>query len=210
MTMESRADLHVHSKYSNRPSEWFLRRVGAPESFTEPMDIYRRCKARGMDYVTISDHNRIEGALEIAHLPGTFISCEITTYFPEDGCKVHCLVTGVTERQFRDIDELRTSIYDFQRYLLDNDIIYSVAHPLFAVNDRLNVDHVEKLLLMFNRFEGVNGARDGVHHVVPLAVPRVRQALFRHPAAMGLCDAAAVPRRRPRDADAHRHRQPRA
>lgn len=158
--MGAKADLHVHTKYSNRPSEWFLRRVGAPESFTEPMDVYRRCKARGMSYVTISDHNRIEGALEIAHLPDTFISSEITTYFPEDGCKIHCLVTGVSEAQFRDIDEARANIYEFQRYLLDNDIIYSVAHPLYSVNDRLSVDHVEKLLLLFNRFEGINGARD--------------------------------------------------
>jgi len=158
--MDAKADLHVHTKYSNRPSEWFLRRVGAPESFTEPMDVYRRCKARGMSYVTVSDHNRIEGALEIAHLPDTFISSEITTYFPEDGCKIHCLVTGVTEAQFRDIDEARANIYEFQRYLLDNDIIYSVAHPLYSVNDRLTVEHVEKLLLLFNRFEGINGARD--------------------------------------------------
>src|SRR5690242_11007196 len=93
----SRADLHVHSKYSDRPSEWLLRRIGAPESFTEPLEVYRRARARGMAFVTISDHNRIEGALEIAHLPGTFLSNEVTTYFPEDGCKIHCLVSGITE-----------------------------------------------------------------------------------------------------------------
>ena len=91
----SKADLHVHSKYSNRPSEWFLRRIGAPESFTEPADVYNACKAAGMDYVTISDHNCICGAKEIAHLPGTFISSELTTYFPENGCKIHCLVSGM-------------------------------------------------------------------------------------------------------------------
>ena len=59
-----------------------------------------------MQFVTISDHNRIEGALAIAHLPGTFISSEITTYFPEDGCKIHCLVTGISEQQFHTIQEL--------------------------------------------------------------------------------------------------------
>ena len=32
----SKCDLHVHSKYSDRPSEWFLRRIGTPESFVEP------------------------------------------------------------------------------------------------------------------------------------------------------------------------------
>ena len=32
----SKADLHVHSKYSDRPSEWILRRLGAPECYTPP------------------------------------------------------------------------------------------------------------------------------------------------------------------------------
>ncbi len=157
---QTRVDLHVHSKYSDRPSEWILRRIGAPESFVDPLDIYRRAKERGMQFVTISDHNRIEGALDIAHLPDTFISSEITTYFPEDGCKIHCLVMGITERQFEIIQELRENIYEFRHYLLEEDIVYSVAHPLFRVNDELTVEHVEKLLVMFNRFEGINGTRD--------------------------------------------------
>ena len=72
----SRADLHVHSKYSDRPSEWFLRRIGSPESFVEPLALYNTCREHGMDYVTITDHNSINGALEIAHLPGTFLSSE--------------------------------------------------------------------------------------------------------------------------------------
>ena len=36
-----KVDLHVHSKYSNHPSEWFLQRLGASESYTEPEAIYR-------------------------------------------------------------------------------------------------------------------------------------------------------------------------
>lgn len=35
-----------------------------------------------------------------------------------------------------------------------------MAHQLFRVNDRLTVEQVEKLLVLFNRFEGINGARD--------------------------------------------------
>jgi len=156
----SRADLHVHSKYSDRPSEWFLRRLGAPECFVEAESLYQEMRNRGMDFVTISDHNSIRGALEIAHLPGTFISNEVTTYFPENGCKVHCLVLGITEAQFEIIQEIRENIYDLQKYLVDEDVIHSVAHPLYRVNSRLTTDQVEKLLLMFKRFELVNGTRD--------------------------------------------------
>ena len=158
--MRSKIDLHVHSKYSDRPSEWFLRRIGAPECFVEPQEIYDRACAHGMDFVTISDHNSIRGAMDIAHLPGTLISVEITTYFPEDGCKIHCLATGLNERQFEMIQELRSSIYDLQRYLVEQDIVHTIAHPLFRVNDRMAIDHVEKLLVLFKRFEIINGTRD--------------------------------------------------
>ena len=83
--MTRRCDLHVHSKRSDRPGEWYLERLGAPESFTEPLEVHRLARARGMDFVTVSDHDTIDGALEIAHLPGVFLSCEITAAFPEDG-----------------------------------------------------------------------------------------------------------------------------
>ncbi len=155
----SRVDLHVHSKFSDRPSEWFLRRIGAPESFVEPLDLYRSCRERGMDFVTVTDHNNIAGALEIAHLPGTFISVEVTTYFPENGCKIHCLVFGINEKVFHDIQEIRPSIYDLRAYLLQNQILHSIAHPLFRNNDRLTADDFEKLIVLFNRFEGLNGSR---------------------------------------------------
>lgn len=158
-TAVSKADLHVHSKYSNRPSEWFLRRIGAPESFMEPVEVYNACKAAGMDYVTISDHNCICGAREIAHLPGTFISSELTTYFPENGCKIHCLVTGITEKQFHEMQNLRENIYDLHHYMNENRVIHTIAHPLFRINDKLTIEQFEKLMVMFNRFEGINGSR---------------------------------------------------
>jgi glycosyltransferase involved in cell wall biosynthesis len=158
-TLRSRADLHVHSRYSDRPSEWFLRRIGSPESFVEPKVLYRTCRERGMDYVTITDHNNINGALEIADLPGTFLSSELTTYFPDNSCKIHCLVWGITEKNFRALDELRSNIYDLHYYLNQHHIIHAIAHPLFRVNDRLTLEQFEKLILMFKRFEALNGSR---------------------------------------------------
>ncbi|WP_372808872.1 glycosyltransferase [Pontiella sp.] len=155
----SKADLHVHSKFSNRPSEWFLRRIGAPESFMEPLAVYDACRAAGMDFVTISDHNCICGAKAIAHLPGTFISSELTTYFPENGCKIHCLVSGITEKQFHEMDNLRNNIYDLRHYMNENRVIHTIAHPLFSINDKLTLELFEKLIVMFNRFEGINGSR---------------------------------------------------
>lgn len=156
----ARADLHVHSKHSNRPTEWILRQVRAPESFTEPREIYRLSRERGMDFVTISDHDSITGALEIAHLPGTFLSCEVTAEFPENRCEVHVLVFGISEQQHRDIQELRKNLYELRDYLRDEEIACSVAHPLFRVNDRLTLRCFEKLIVLFNGFESLNGMHD--------------------------------------------------
>nr|MDP9122626.1 glycosyltransferase [Acidobacteriota bacterium] len=158
--MTAKADLHVHSKHSNRPSEWILRQFGAPESFTEPREIYRICRERGMDFVTISDHDSVNGALEIAHLPGVFLSSEVTVEFPEDGCEIHCLVTGVSEAQHRQIQELRKNVYELCEYLRQDGIVHSVAHPLYRVNDMLTLPQLEKLLVLFNRFEALNGIHD--------------------------------------------------
>jgi hypothetical protein len=133
-----------------------LQKIGCPESFTEPLDLYRIARNRGMSLVTITDHNRIEGALEIAHLPGTFISEEVTSYFPSDQCKVHVLVFSIDERQHEDIQKLRNNLYDLVEYLQLQNIIHALAHPLYSVNDRLTVEHFEKCLLLFKNFE-LNG-----------------------------------------------------
>jgi glycosyltransferase involved in cell wall biosynthesis len=155
----ARVDLHVHSKYSRRPTQWVLKKLGCPESFTEPLHLYRLARKRGMTHVTITDHNSIAGALEIAHLPDVFVSEEVTSYFPEDQCKVHVLVYNIDEAIHEDIQSVRENVFELVPYLQRKGICHVLAHPLYSVNDRLTIDHFEKLLLLFKNFE-LNGARD--------------------------------------------------
>ncbi len=155
----ARIDLHVHSRHSRRPTQWVLKKLGCPESFTEPLDLYRIARKRGMTHVTITDHNSISGALEIAHLPDTFVSEEVTSYFPQDKCKVHVLVYNIDEAVHEDIQTIRENVFDLAEYLQERKICHVLAHPLYSVNDRLTIEHFEKLLLLFKNFE-LNGARD--------------------------------------------------
>ena len=154
-----RADLHVHSSHSNKPTYWAMRKFNCPESYTSPQHLYRIARERGMDYVTITDHNSIAGALEISHLPGTFISSEITSHFPENGCKIHVVVLGISNPQFEEIMYLRKNVYDLVAYLQRQRIAHFLAHPLYAQNDKLTADQVEKSLLLFGCFEVKNGCR---------------------------------------------------
>lgn len=158
----AKADLHAHSKYSGHASEWFLKKLGAPESFTEPEEVFRLARERGMDFFTLTDHNSIDGAISLkAKYPRqAFTGLEATAYFPEDGCKLHLLVYGLVRNQFLEIDRLRTNVYKLRDYLKQERLPYSVAHATFAVNDRLRPEHLEKLILLFDVFEGINGSRD--------------------------------------------------
>jgi glycosyltransferase involved in cell wall biosynthesis len=156
-------DLHVHSKFSNHPSEWFLQKIGTRESYTETDFIYKSAKEQGMDYVTITDHNTIAGAIELhgKYPQDTFISVESTTYFPEDGCKIHILIYDITQAQFDQIEAVRDNIYRLRDYLKEQNLAHSVAHATYSINERLTVEHLEKLILLFDVFEGINGARLG-------------------------------------------------
>jgi glycosyltransferase involved in cell wall biosynthesis len=155
-----KADLHIHSRFSNRSADWLFRRFDFPDSYSEPAKLYALLRERGMDFVTLTDHNRIDGCLEIADLPGVFLSEEVTTYFPEDRCKIHVLVWGVTEAQHKAIGAARENIFDLQAYLAAENLAHAVAHPLYKINEKLNASHVERLLLLFRHFEGINGLRD--------------------------------------------------
>ncbi len=159
MTHACRADLHVHSLHSDAPSSRLLRRVGCPESFTSPQAVYEAARRRGMDLVTITDHNSISGALEIAHLPGTFLSTELSSSLPETGCRLHVVALGISERQFPDLLAAREDVYELVGLLRAESIVHFIAHPLFDFDGRLDGDTVEKLLLLFDVFEARNGAR---------------------------------------------------
>ena len=158
----SKCDLHIHSRHSARSEEWLFRRFDLPDSYSDPKELYRQLLDRGMNYVTITDHDTIAGCLEIADLPNTFISEQVTTYFPQDLCKVHILVWGITEAQHNDIVIVRANIFALQRYLQAGQIAHAVAHPLYSINGKLEASHLERLILLFKHFEGINGLRDAL------------------------------------------------
>jgi glycosyltransferase involved in cell wall biosynthesis len=155
----SRIDLQLHSRFSDRPTEWILRRLGMPQSYSEPETLYRKLAAAGMTFKTITDHNRLDGGKAIAHYPDVFLSEEVTTYFP-DGCKIHLLVWNLNETQHEEIQNLRPSIYELAGYLRQQKLPHGVAHPLVNINQLLTVEHFERLVLLFRNFEARNGNRE--------------------------------------------------
>lgn len=163
-----KVDLHVHSKYSDHPSTWGHKVYNSPESFTEVETVYHQAKLRGMDFVTLTDHDDIRGSIELVKkFPhDTFISCEVTSYFPEDNCKVHILVFGISETQYEQLMDKASNLYDLRNYIADQEIAYSVAHATYDQDGKLSFEHIEKLVILFDIFEIINGGSDSQNNLL--------------------------------------------
>lgn len=178
----SRCDLHVHSRYSTDSGNFALRRARLGESYTDPLRVYRSARAQGMRFVTLTDHNTIDGALRIAHLPDTFLSVEVTTRFPEDDLPLHVLVWNLSEEDYRDVELCRGSVYELQALLVERRLAHALAHPLYRMGPPITPRHVERLLLLFGVWEGRNGARPVAHNeaacrIAELATPAYLELL---------------------------------
>ncbi len=160
-------DMHVHSRASDKPVTAALSRLRCPESFSEPEEVYARARAAGMDLVTLTDHDTIRGGLELIErgFEGVILGEEVTVFFPEDRCKLHVLVWGLTPELHEEIEslDLREDVYAFAHWLRENILAHALAHPLYVQNGRLSLWHLERCALMFKGFETLNGAHAGTH-----------------------------------------------
>jgi glycosyltransferase involved in cell wall biosynthesis len=153
-------DLHLHSTASAENDEWYSLNFGCPESYAEPRQQYELCKARGMDLVTLTDHDTIAGGLTLIDNPDFFLSEEISTQFPENGAGLHVLAWNITPDQHERIQAVRSNVYDLVELLRGERIAHGCAHPLFSPNGKLSVQTLEKILVLFPIVEGINGLTD--------------------------------------------------
>ena len=93
--------MHCHSTASQVSKLGVQRALGLPECATPPEEVYELAKRRGMDFVTITDHDTIDGVFEIADRPDVFVSEELTAHFRGEPQAVHVLCYGITARGSR-------------------------------------------------------------------------------------------------------------
>src|SRR5262245_15141483 len=91
----SRVDLHCHSNASRESKLGVQRALGLPECATPPEELYELAKRRGMDFVTITDHDTIAGVLRLGSRPDVFVSEELTAWFAGESQAVHILCFGI-------------------------------------------------------------------------------------------------------------------
>jgi predicted metal-dependent phosphoesterase TrpH len=64
-TATGRIDFHLHSDASNVTDYYAANAFAIPESYSDPLALYGLLKERGMTLITLTDHNSIDGALEM-------------------------------------------------------------------------------------------------------------------------------------------------
>jgi glycosyltransferase involved in cell wall biosynthesis len=158
-----RIDLHCHSDASNKAAEVVLNAMNCPECYSAPSEVYAQALRRGMDFVTITDHDSIDGVTRITDRGNVLVGEELTCWFPEDRCKLHVLIWGITRAQHEDLQKRADSVYQVAEYIENHRIAHAVAHPIYRQNDKLERWHLERLLLLFKGFEALNGAHSGLH-----------------------------------------------
>lgn len=155
----TRADLHCHSTASELSKLGVQRALGLPECATPPDEVYELAKRRGMDFVTITDHDTIDGCLELGDRPDTFVSEELTAWFRGEPQAVHVLCFGVTPDDHARLQERARDVELVAEYLHDNDVACALAHPFYAVEAPLLPRHRRRLAQLFPVWEVRNGSR---------------------------------------------------
>jgi glycosyltransferase involved in cell wall biosynthesis/predicted metal-dependent phosphoesterase TrpH len=155
----TRVDLHCHSTASEISKLGIQRSLGLPECATPPEEVYELAKRRNMDFVTITDHDTIDGCLEIADRDDVFISEELTVWFRGEPQAVHVLCFGLTPDDHARLQEWNHDLEACAEYLHSHGIACSLAHPFYAVEAPLSPAHRRQLAQLFPVWETRNGSR---------------------------------------------------
>jgi glycosyltransferase involved in cell wall biosynthesis/predicted metal-dependent phosphoesterase TrpH len=154
-----RVDLHCHSSASQESRLGVQRALGLPECATPPEEVYDLAKRRGMDFVTVTDHDTISGVLEIADRPDVFVSEELTARFRGEPQAVHVLCWGIDPDDHEWLQRNSGDIEACAEYLHGNSIACALAHPFYAVAAPLEARHRRRLAQLFPVWETRNGSR---------------------------------------------------
>jgi predicted metal-dependent phosphoesterase TrpH len=158
-----------------------MRFLQARDCYSEPEAVYAVAKARGMDLVTITDHDSVDGCLEFLDrhpdADDFFISEEIECLVPGVPLKVHIGAYDINERIHREVQPLRKSVYETAAYLRHEGVFFTLNHLFFFLHGQMALDrYLRALLPLFPAFEVRNGTMLEAHNrlIVDIVAERRR------------------------------------
>jgi len=157
----AKVDCHVHSKYSEYVllTYHMLKFIGANDSYNELEDIYKTAKGRGMDYVAITDHDTIEGALILNDKhTDIIIGEELEVKASDKGHLAHVVVLGLDEKIHNDLKDLKKiGLKETTDYLKAKDIFYFLAHAAYSASKQpLSAELIKEWVSYADTLEVIN------------------------------------------------------
>lgn len=161
-----RADLHVHTCYSNHNGDLpFLR---ARDCYSRPEAVYAVAKARGMDLVAITDHDTIDGAEALAErMPEArdlIVGEEVSCWLPDSGLEVHLGVYDMTPSLHRQLQPLRRNAFDVIACLREASRFFALNHLLHFYRPHVPLDQYLRLTDAVPALEVRNGTMLAGHN----------------------------------------------
>lgn len=182
-------DLHCHDENSDVPDELWGRILHLPETWLKTKKLVKRLEKTGCTVNTITNHNNARSCWDLEDKDIDVLpAAEFTCFFNEYDLYVHVLTFGFTRKQEKQLKQKRQDIYEFLRYTTQQDIPVILPHPLYfyTKNENINFELFEKLAVMFQRFEVLNGQRDlwqsvlTLHWTQSLTPQKVRSFARKH------------------------------
>jgi glycosyltransferase involved in cell wall biosynthesis len=156
-------DMHCHDHNSDVPDELLGRILNVPETWLGTEKLLETLYRNQVDVITITNHNNARSCFEwkkkgVDVLVGAEFSCMV----PDFQVGIHVLAYGFDQEQERVLYKLRKDVYKFQRYAFEHEIPTVWAHPLYHYSSKgvPPMDFFNKMSLIFERFEVLNGQRD--------------------------------------------------
>jgi len=165
-----RCDLHVHSIHSGMCEVPGLNRI-CRESYNDPAEVYAVLRQRGMDLVTLTDHDSIDGAEPLRRFRRFFLSEEVTCRMPS-GTQAHVGVYDISERQHIEIQRRRNDLPALLAYLGEQRLFFSVNHLFSGLTGRRADEDFDWFESMFPAYETRNGHMMSGHNHSAEAVAR--------------------------------------
>ncbi len=140
-----------------------MRLIHPKDCYSRPIDVYRTALARGMDYVAITDHDAVSGAVDLLSRKDVdpervIVGEEVECTFPETGQWVHVNVLGLDEDDHAEIQRLRDDVRQVCAYCSRRGLLHVLNHPFQSyIGQKPLQAYLEDIASLFTHVEGLNG-----------------------------------------------------
>jgi predicted metal-dependent phosphoesterase TrpH len=105
------------------------------ECYSDPQAVYETLKQRGMDLVTVTDHDSIDAVEQLRKYHDFFLSEEVTCTTP-NGNEIHLGVYGIDEKRHHELQRRRNDLPSFTSYLSEQRLFSSINHVFSCLTGR--------------------------------------------------------------------------